>query len=378
MSVPASNPEWTGGDPLPAAPTGTVLPPLTAMQRFRLAPQIALDDTVLAIMRWFPAKLPDEATPERLAAEMAEAAALFQEQGWLADPVSYHRTPPPLTDDELVGWRKRPGLWGHETVAFESGFAPRPIEPGVNRWRNDKYNATVPLRVLRGDPNAPWVVCLHGFGMGSSRQDLSALRATVMHKKLGLNVVLPTSPLHGSRNAKGDGQLLTLDLSAMLHGVTQAVWEIRRIIGWIRANSAAPVGVYGVSLGGFLSTLISALEPVDVVAAAIPFVDPLGLLEHHGPPDEYRGVIASADARSVYRVIAPLVLPTAVARDRRSLLAARADRLIPRQQSVALGEAWRDGTVQWFNSAHAGFTWSRAGKEALADRLRATLLAGPN
>lgn len=351
--------------------------PLTAMERFRLAPQIALDDTVLAIMRWFPAKLPAEATPERIAAEMSEAATLFQERGWLADPVTYHRAPPALTDDELVGWRKRSGVWSHETVAFESGFAPRPFEPGVHRWRNDPYNATVPLRILRGDPDAPWVVCLHGFGMGSSRQDLSALRATFMHKKLGLNVVLPTSPLHGSRNAKGDGQLLSLDLAAMLHGVTQAVWEIRRIIGWIRANSDAPIGVYGVSLGGFLSTLISALEPVDVVAAAIPFVDPLGLLEHHGPPDDYRGVIASPDAHRAYRVISTLALPTAVAPERRSLLAARADRLIPHGQSLALGEAWRDGTVQWFNSAHAGFTWSRAGKEALADRLRATLIAGP-
>jgi len=358
--------------------TDTSVDTLTRMQRIRLAPQIALDDTVLAIMRWFPAKLPAEATPERIAVEMAEAAKLFEDRGWLANPVGYHRTPPPLTDADLVGWRTRAGMWRHETVTFESGFTPRPEEPGANRWRNDEYNATVPLRALRGDPQAPWVVCLHGFGMGSSRQDLSALRAAYMHKKLGLNVVLPTSPLHGSRGAKGDGQLLSLDLPAMLHGITQAVWEIRRIIGWIRANSAAPIGIYGVSLGGFLSTLISALEPVDVVAAAIPFVDPLGLLEHHGPPDAYRGVIASADGRSAYRVISTLALPTAVALDRRSLLAARADRLIPHDQSVALGDAWRDGTVQWFNSAHAGFTWSRAGKEALAERLRATLLVGQN
>jgi hypothetical protein len=43
--------------------------------------------------------------------------------------------------------------------------------------------------------------------------------------------------------------LLSLELTAMLHGITQAVWDLRRLVSWIRGGTDAPVGVYGVSLG---------------------------------------------------------------------------------------------------------------------------------
>ncbi|ART70829.1 alpha/beta hydrolase [Mycobacterium dioxanotrophicus] len=346
-------------------------------QRATITPHIALDEAVLAVMRRRQPRRSSTAAAERTAADMAAAATLFAERGWLAMPATYHRAPPPLLDSEVRSRRTHARPWGHETMTFASGFRPRAIEPGATLWPENDRNDTVSVRVLRREESrAPWVICLHGFGMGASRFDLAVLWASYLHSKLGFNVALPVSPLHGTRRAPSDGELLSLDLTAMLHGITQSVWDVRRLVSWIRGNTDAPVGVYGVSLGGFLATLLAGLEPLDAVAAALPFTDVLGLLQHHGPPSDYREVIGSAAARDTFRVTSPLELPPVIAPERLSLFAARADRLIPIEQSRALAQAWRGGHVQWFNAGHVGFTWSRAARGVLAARMRDALGPG--
>lgn len=127
------------------------------------------------------------------------------------------------------------------------------------------------------------------------------------------------------------------------------------------------------SLGGYLSTVLAGLERFDAVAAALPFADPLALLTHHDPPDEYRDVIASDDARTVFQVVSPLALPTVVAPRDRTLFIAKADRLIPREQSEALADSWHAEHVRWVNAGHVGFTWTRAARGILGRRFRESL-----
>jgi hypothetical protein len=345
-------------------------------QRATIAPLIAIDEAVLAVMRHSRPKLPIEAAADRCAVDMARAAALFKQHGWLAKPATYHRTPPPLTESDVLQRRTHAWPLRHETMTFASEFQPRAIEPGAARWAANDRNDTVMVRVLRrNESTSPWVIGLHGFGGGASAFDLASLWATYLHSTLGFNVALPVSPLHGTRREASDGQLLSLDLTAMLHGITQAVWDVRRLVSWIRGTTEAPVGVYGVSLGAFLATMLAGLEPLDAVVAALPFTDVLELLEHHGPPDEYRDVIASADARNTFRVVSPLALPTVVAPVRLTQFAARADRLVPIEQSRALSHAWQGGHVQWFNAGHTWFTWYPAARGVLAARLRDALTA---
>lgn len=91
----------------------------------------------------------------------------------------------------------------------------------------------------------------------------------------------------------------------------------------------------------------------------------LGLLQHHGPPHEYREVIGCSEAGDTFRVTSPLQLPPVVAPQQLSLFAARADRLIP----IAVP---RSGT----GLTHVGFTWSRAARGVLAARMRDALGRG--
>ena len=67
----------------------------------------------------------------------------------------------------------------------------------------------------------PWLVCLHGFGMGSPRLDLRVFRALHPHRDLGLNVAFLTLPLHGRRNPIPSTQppVPGIDVMDTIHGL---------------------------------------------------------------------------------------------------------------------------------------------------------------
>lgn len=257
----------------------------------------------------------------------------------------------------------------HELAAFPSGFRPRSIEPGADRWPCNTPNDTVFVRLLRHPRiDRPWVVCLHGFGMGRSRFDLVALWAGYLHTTLGFNVAVPVLPFHGPRRSPDHGELLSLDLVMTLHGITQAIWDIRRLVQWL--NQGAPVAVYGVSLGGYLAALLAGLEPVDCLVAGIPFTDVPGLMTHHRPPAEYARIIGSDSARKAFGVVSPLAATPSSATSRRALFIARGDRFIPADQSVALRAAWQQSPAYWHDGGHIGCLWSKKTKAFVAEVLR--------
>lgn len=311
----------------------------------------------------------------RVSTEIAAMAQLAAASGWTANPVSYHRDPPALQDREVrtLGMVSLPRR--HEYVAFESGFAPRDIEPGAHRWVTPGRNATVYVRLLRHPTPRPWVVCLHGFGGSGSRFEHSTLWASHFHNALDVNVAVPVLPFHGPRRTSDEAELLSLDLIATLHGITQALWDVRRLIGWLRRLDGTPIGVYGQSLGGFLTTLLAGLEPVDGVVAGVPFVDVLDLMAHHGPPAQYSSVLRADSAYAAFRTVSPLALTPVLPADRRTVLAGRVDQLIPTAQSIRLEQAWRPSRVHWFDGGHAGYGWSRQNLKVVTDFLGCTLSA---
>lgn len=345
--------------------------------RMALAPHVALDEAVLAYIRSRQPKNPPQDAADRNVAELATAAALFENQGWLADPRSYHQVPTPLRDSDFTSHGSTAVPHRHETVTFASGFRPRETEPGAQRWSATEGNDTVVVRLLRHPGRrAPWVVCLHGFGMGTSRFDVSLLWGTYLHKQLGLNVAVPVLPFHGPRRMPGDDQLLSMDLALTLHSISQAIWDVRRLVGWIRESSGAPVGVYGLSLGGFLASLLAGIEPLDCVVAGIPFVDVPNLMAHHNPPPAYLDALRSPAARDVFTVVSPLSVKPLLPLDRRAILAARGDRLIPGDQPQALQASWQLCRLDWCNGGHVGFVWSRRSRGLVTDRFREALLPG--
>ena len=109
-----------------------------------------------------------------------------------------------------------------------------------------------------------------------------------------MNVALPVLPLHGARRVtRVSGEpFLSFELMNAVHGLTQAVWDLRRLISWIRSQGATSISLFGVSLGGYTVALLAGLEPgLDGVVAGIPVADFPGLFHatqpatHPGPGD---------------------------------------------------------------------------------------------
>ena len=183
--------------------------------------------------------------------------------------------------------------------------------------------ATTAIVRHRGEPR-PWVVCVHGFCMGYPFMDFMGLHTAKLHRELGLNVALPVLPLHGPRKVTlvSGEPFLSFDMMNTVHGLTQAVWDIRRLVSWIRDQGATSIGLYGVSLGAYVVALLAGIEDgFDAVVAGIPVVDFPALFHEHSPVHirlrsiEHR--ILGGAVEDVYRVVSPMSFEPKVARDHR-------------------------------------------------------------
>ena len=75
--------------------------------------------------------------------------------------------------------------------------------------------------------------------MGRGSVDLRLFRARHLHEDLGLNVVLPVLPAARAAQDQGRG-VPGQDLLDDVHAAAQAVWDIRRLISWIRTQDPTP------------------------------------------------------------------------------------------------------------------------------------------
>jgi Alpha/beta hydrolase domain containing 18 len=320
----------------------------------------AVDVLVLAVMKG-PWAHPTEADIERLAGEVTRSHGLYRSLGWLDDPAGFHCLPPPLRDVEIT----RGSRWAiaHEWLSFASGYEPHGDDPAGERWRSYERNRTAHAWMLRGDPDAPWLVCLHGSGTGHPLLDAAGFAARRLHE-LGLNLLFPVQPLHGPRRAPqtGTGAFLSFELLDTLHGFAQAVWETRRLVRWLRSRGASRVGIYGISLGAYTAALLATLEPVDFVLAGIPLCDIPDLYVGHSPAHlrsraEALGLIGG-ELRELFTLISPLARPPTPAREHRYLFAALGDRIVPPAHARRLWEHWQRPTISWYPGGHVSFFWT--------------------
>jgi hypothetical protein len=347
-----------------------------------LAGQAFLDEVVLAGFRMV-LPVPGATELARIDAEATAAAGLYREAGWLDTPERFFATPPPL-EEVTIRPARGPRQHDHERLSFDSGYEPWPGEPGRQRWLDYEANRRARAWVLRHDEPRPWLVCIHGARMGRPNLDLALFRARWLHEDLGLNVLLPLLPLHGvrQRGLAGKPSFPGQDILDNVHGAAQSVWDVRRMLSWIRAeHPGVPVGLNGLSLGGYVSALVAGLE--DGLACAIlgvPAVDLVDLIEHHAgfrPGDERWQVVERA--KQIGPVVSPLALTPRVPPAGRFVYAGLADRLVhPRRQVLRLWEHWGRPEIAWYRGSHTGFSRSKPIGGFIRDALVRSGLVGPS
>ena len=320
--------------------------------RSRLGPRLDRLATVVG-KRW--ATFGDADLPA-IEAETEEALSFYEGQGWLDDPLSVHveKRVPRVVDARVLAWRQI----RYERLVVDAGWRPHPDEPGAERWFQHDENRLAVFRLFehQGAPR-PWVICVHGTGMGANGVDFRGFEVPWLHRRLGLNVALPVLPLSAGRRRRGEElvQFPTIKQVQNLLALLGTASELRALVGILRGRGAPEITVTGVSLGGYVTGMAAATVPgVDRVIAGIPASDFQSLILHHVPPeerDEYRRPLELG--RQLHRVVSPLDLDPQVPPGQRFVYAGWYDEMVPLEaQAVPLWEAWGRPEHLWAHGSH--------------------------
>ena len=345
-----------------------------------LATEAFFDEIVLTGFRLLRSA-PDAARLEWITREVSAALEFYGQQGWLEKSEGFFAAPPALTD-VTVRTVSNMGRT-YERMFFDSGYEPHAGEPGRERWLSYTGNNREYGLMLRHRQPRPWLVCVHGAEMGRAALDPTLFRAWHLHSDLGLNVVLPVLPMHGPR-ARGlpkGAAFPSEDVLNDVHGAAQAVWDIRRLLSWIRSQQPdSMIGLNGISLGGFLTSLVASLDDgLTCAILGVPAVDLVELVGRHAGLSGHDALGQTMRrAKPIGRMISPFALTPRVPMQGRFIYAGIADRLVhPRDQVTRLWQHWGRPQIHWYSGGHTGFFRSRPVQRFIDDALVQSGLVDP-
>ncbi len=341
---------------------------------------VAADETIRLGLELVRLRNP---SPEhaQAAAEARIAADRNREQGWLDRPERAQPIPPPLEKPQLAPCQVR-GSGAAERLSFASEFEP--LDPEVR----DEYLALRRNRIAQAtlfrDRHLPRpaLIFVHGYGMGWAPLDARAAGVEWLRRDLGLDVALFALPLHKARSPgrrAGSGFLEGYPLwtNAVMD---QAVWDLRRLAGFLRAEGAPAVGVFGLSSGGVAAAVLASVE--ERLACAVVMTAPSSLEALFW---RLLGPARSAEVRAAgltphileraWARHAPLRLRPRVPHAARLVVGGLADRIVPPEQVTALWEHWGQPAVHWFPGTHVAWRQTAAIRQRIATHLRETLLS---
>ncbi len=299
--------------------------------------------------------------PDDFARHLDDARTLLEFQHRApsgTDPAEYHVRPGPAA---FSGVERRVGHVRFQHASYPSTYDPPESVPGAERYRVQTENRTAHAWILAHDRPAPWIVCVHGAGMGDPLADIFAFRAGALHRA-GFNVAIPVLPHHGPRGAgRSTVGFPTDDPTLNFHGAAQAIADVRAVLVAIEQRHEAAM-LFGISLGGYVAASVAALEPsVRGVVVGVPVVDLAALLRRHAPERFARHPLFEQlcdVSESLERYSSPLALPVPATGIRR-VWAGRGDRLVRPDQVDRIVARWGDAPTYWYEGGHMGFLGRR-------------------
>lgn len=292
----------------------------------------------------------------RSSEELNDALAIMEANDCLEDPASFHLAPPPIED--LVREPRSIGRVNFEVLKFESGFQTLPGLPGTHRWQAMAANQQAYAYLLQHrDGPRPWVVNLHPFGSGSPF-DLILMRSLRMHRELGYNVLHPVFPLHGNRRPSPVDpkcMILSFDLVNTIHFISQGMWDLRRLLVWVRSQNPTSLTLHGISLGAYAGAVLAGLEEFDRAILGVGAVDLNAAKDFALSKDEHKTInaydLVGDRAKALFSVISPASLGCRVPPEGRFIYGAVGDRFAP-GGAYELWKLWDQPSVHWHAGGH--------------------------
>lgn len=336
--------------------------------------KVGLDE---ALLGYFIAGMnaPVGAKAAAMCADVFKLETIVKAKGWDQDSSDFHRAPPAPENVSIE--RKRVFGFDYEEMRWDSGFSPDDALPGAELWKRHASNNQCAVRVMRhAGPSRPWLLCIHGYRMGTSWMDFGLFHPRWLHQGMGLNVVQPVLPLHGSRRigARSGDHFLDGNILDLIYAESQALWDLRRTVAWIRQQDPdARIGVLGISLGGYNASLLANFEPgLDFVVAGIPVVDFASSLWRFMPPAYLRYFTGQGLDEERYRktlaLVSPLNRSPVIDRERLFIFAGAGDRVVLPRHPIALSKHW-DVPVNWFHGSHLSMRREPETRETLREAI---------
>lgn len=342
---------------------------LARSDRMQIGAAAAFDHAVRAVFGTMvgATAIPFGFNPMELRRSM-QNVGLYAEMAESGDPTRFFHEPP-----SGVRVRVKPGRWRprfepddavREVLQFDSPFQPVHADQHKRYLRHDRNRVAYARMIRHRDGPRPTIAAIHGFTAEGYLIN-EWFFALPWFYRMGCDIVLFTLPFHGPRQTRfsafsGHG-FFAGGTSRFNEAVAQSVFDFRILLDWLqRERGVEQLGVTGLSLGGFVSSMLASVEnrlafalpnvPIISVADLIMEWQPVGTLMRAalaasklGPPD----------ARRLVAVSCPLTYPPVLPRERLMIVGGAGDRLAPPKHSRLLWDHWQRCRMYWFPGSHS-------------------------
>jgi len=211
------------------------------------------------------------------------------------------------------------------------------------------------------------VILVHGWRMDNYKYMDSIYLKSFMN--LGYNIYHFVMPYHFERNSNNslyNGELLvTSNIDRTLLSIKQAVSDLRALIRWLKANTQGEVILIGVSLGGFLTNLTSAIESGVDMLISVFYANSLAHSVWNTKPGKYikNDLIANSfsynQLKDYWAAITPSLYQPAIPKSKILLLSAAYDQYVDLLDSDELWLRWGNPERILYKCGHSGIVLMR-------------------
>lgn len=210
-----------------------------------------------------------------------------------------------------------------------SPFCPEVAEKYLSHAENRSAAARL---FLHKDRPRPAAILIHGYRAGQFAIEERIWPVTWLFDR-GLDVALAVLPFHAVRGSgRGAPRFPSNDPRVTNEGFRQAVFDLGALRRFLIDRGAPSVGVMGMSLGGYTSSLLATLEDgLSFVVPIIPLASLADVARQNGrlvgDADQQRAQHAALD--EAHRVVSPFGRPSRIPRERVLVVGAAFDRITP-------------------------------------------------
>lgn len=257
---------------------------------------------------------------------------------------------------------------GHEIGDF-SFDSPLPS----GETRNDRCSGEYyyPLRPT----GKTYVIFVHGWRMNGFERlkDMFLDPFT----RMNLHMLFFSLPYHLKREPEGSsygGELMvSADLERTVHAVRQAVYDLRALIRYVKAQGGRVILV-GLSLGGLFTNLTAAVEEQIDMLISLFYANSITDSVWYTNPGQYikkdllKNGVTYEELRQYWVITEPSAYKPQLPKERMLLVSGQFDLYVPLEDSDRLWEAWGRPRRLVYSCGHAGiaFQKERIARDVLA------------